>query len=120
DGTVLTQDCPVGLRLLRMRIAKLGGGLAAAIAMLIGSAVALANPWKHLGFTRLRGLEPVAKLSQSVERAQAWLRSLRPTPPPPPGALLMALGGGRIDRDELEEWAQYLKLCGKAKARKAR
>lgn len=32
DGTVLTQDCPVGLRAVRRRLALIGAGLAAGLA----------------------------------------------------------------------------------------
>lgn len=34
DGTVLTQDCPVGLRAVRRRLALIGAGLAAGLGLL--------------------------------------------------------------------------------------
>lgn len=36
DGTVLTQDCPVGLRALRLRLLRAGGAVFALLALLAG------------------------------------------------------------------------------------
>jgi len=40
DGTVLTKDCPVGLRALRLRVSKLAAAMFAAIVSLCGGAFA--------------------------------------------------------------------------------
>jgi hypothetical protein len=71
DGTVITQDCPVGLAKLRKRLAILSGALAASIFLAAGSVLA------RFGFTQESKQTP----AQSV---QNWLKPpVAPTPPPP-------------------------------------
>jgi hypothetical protein len=43
DGTVLTQDCPVGLRTVRQRIIRSVRNVAATIAALVGGAIGLGS-----------------------------------------------------------------------------
>lgn len=55
DGTVLTQDCPVGLRAVRRRLALIGAGLAAGLGLVAaffglrrdGRGVVDPDPWSH-------------------------------------------------------------------------
>lgn len=39
DGTILTRDCPIGLRAIRRQLARLVAGLAAMIALLVGGLI---------------------------------------------------------------------------------
>lgn len=69
DGTLMTQNCPVGLRKLRQRMAWGLGGLAAGFAMLLSSATfGLSGRFG----ARVRRFEPFARLARIVN------------PPPPP------------------------------------
>src|SRR5678815_339909 len=76
DGTMLTQDCPVGLRAARLAAARSMARMAAAISFLVGGAAMLGsgrNPFQ----ARVRQLEPFATISR-------WLA---------PSAPIMPLGG---------------------------
>ncbi len=78
DGTILTRDCPVGLRAVRMRAAKMLGRVAAALGLLLTGGVVMG---RSDGPGRLRTFQPFASLCER----------LAPTATPPPGATL-ALG----------------------------
>jgi len=69
DGTLITSDCPVGLRAVRRRLARAVGALAACFGMLLTAATLGAagrfNPW------RLCDTQPFARIAN-------WLA---PTPP---------------------------------------
>ena len=73
DGTILTRDCPVGLRLVRQRAARAVARVAAAVAFLIGGGLSLAGMRSGRAEARLRQMEPFSTLCR-------WLS---PAPPPP-------------------------------------
>ena len=72
DGTILTQDCPVGLRAIRLKTARALGRVAAALGLMLTGSVVLGRSSESGG--RLRGFAPFAQLCE-------WLA---PTPVPPP------------------------------------
>lgn len=76
DGTVLTQDCPVGLSAARARLRRAGARLAAALGLIVTGSVA-ANVASDPGRQRLRSFRPFSTLA-------AWLV---PAPPPIPPAV---------------------------------
>lgn len=97
DGTVLTQDCPVGVRRKRLRLAgvlAIGSSLAgAAAAMLVGSepeppppAVAIDGPTEYVPMTpETAQPDPVPTVVAPPGTGGHWVAGgLRPTPPPPP------------------------------------
>lgn len=78
DGTVITSDCPIGLRWARMKAAKAAARIAAAAAVLLGGSMTLAR--LSGGHARLRQLQPFATIC-------GWLS---PAPAPVPmGAIAM-------------------------------
>jgi hypothetical protein len=80
DGTILTADCPVGLRAVRARALKAAGRLAAAAALLVSGSLAM-GARRGLWSPRLADLEPFSSI-------RAWVRPAAITPPPPiPGGL---------------------------------
>lgn len=81
DGTVITQDCPVGLRLIHRKVGRAFARIAAATSLLIGGTAAVAVGPRDGRATRLGSLRPFATIRE-------WLS---PTPPPPPltGKILM-------------------------------
>lgn len=79
DGTVITQDCPVGLAAVRRRLARLGVRTAAAIGLLLTGGYFLSTAGRANAQARLRNLEPFVTLRE-------WLS---PTPPPPMGRMIM-------------------------------
>jgi hypothetical protein len=82
DGTILTADCPVGLRAVRARALKAAGRIAAAVALLISGSIAM-GARKGLWSPRLAELEPFSSIRAWVRPAPANI--LRP--PPMPGGL---------------------------------
>jgi hypothetical protein len=86
DGTVLTQDCPIGLARVRAATRRMIGRAAAALAMLIGAAAAAATTSRDTwgGSLRLRAVQPFATLS-------TWLMPAAPLlgPMAPRGRMLM-------------------------------
>lgn len=83
DGTILTADCPVGLRAVRARAIKAAARIAAAVALLISGSITM-GARRGLWSPRLAELEPFASIRQ-------WVRPL-PAPAPPPAGGLMMLG----------------------------
>lgn len=77
DGTVLTADCPIGIRVLRQNAAGAASRIAACLALMFGSAFALAGPRGSAAGARLRQLQPFATICE-------WIS---PSPP------LIPLGG---------------------------
>lgn len=75
DGTLLTRDCPVGLRAARARIAAGIARIAAAAAFLIGGAISLGTGRP----VRLREVQPFSTICE-------WIS---PTPPIPMGKVVM-------------------------------
>jgi hypothetical protein len=74
DGTVLTQDCPVGLRALRRKAAA-GLARAGAAAALLLSTIVTLGAGRPTGWSvRLRQIQPFARVCE-------WIS---PTPIPPP------------------------------------
>ena len=84
DGTVLTADCPVGLRLIRQKTVLALSRVAASIALLLGSAFALGGTRGVAAGVRLRQMEPFATISE-------WI-----SPSPLPVAVPMGGIAGRI------------------------
>ncbi len=95
DGTVLTKDCPVGLRRLRIKAAKAVGRIAAAASFLVGGGIAFGTGQRDGRLPRLSGVEPFTTIrswispraAQSLQgRGQFLMGSVCPAPPPtPPG-----------------------------------
>jgi hypothetical protein len=88
DGTVITQDCPVGLAAARARVRRAVARVAAAFGIFGGAAIAGMNTTTRSqeGPVRLRALNPFVAISE-------WLV---PSPPPMPPAVssrTIVLGG---------------------------
>lgn len=104
DGTIITQNCPVGLAKARARVARAAGRIAAALGLVIGAAAATAGldhngRWAEWGWAiRLSNLSPVQWIRDRVGRSVAppvnyfggGVVELPRWTPPPPGA------GGQI------------------------
>src|SRR4051812_6201736 len=75
DGTVLTRDCPVGLALVRARLAKAVARVSAAAGLLLTSVIMLGE---NAGGERvkLRQMDPFARIV-------AWLNPAAPVAPSP-------------------------------------
>ena len=76
DGTVITKDCPVGLKKVRQRMAILAGGLAASIFLAAGSVLA------RMGFRENVGSTPARAVNQ-------WINPPVPVPQPPSTRMTM-------------------------------
>jgi hypothetical protein len=76
DGTVLTQDCPVGLRLIRKQVVRTAARIAAAAVMLVTGGMALATGTREGRVPRLRSMQPFVMI-------RGWLSPLSPPPPVP-------------------------------------
>jgi hypothetical protein len=88
DGTVLTRDCPVGLALVRAKMARVVARASAVLGLAISSAVLFGDLVRGEP-ARLRNIDPFAKIV-------AWITPAAPLPlampkPPPPGNMM--LGG---------------------------
>src|SRR4051812_34206307 len=84
DGTVLTRDCPVGLALVRARLARTVARMSAAAGLLVTTVIILGA--KSGGEpVRLRQMDPFAKLV-------AWLNPAVPLPLPMAGKVSMLAG----------------------------
>jgi hypothetical protein len=78
DGTIITRDCPVGLKALRARAAWMVARIAAAVGLIVGGALAFGRPTRESP-TALRDRQPFALLT-------SWL-----SPPPVlPGSVPVA------------------------------
>jgi hypothetical protein len=84
DGTVLTRDCPVGLALVRAKLAKVVARLSAAAGLLMTSVVMLGDRVRSEP-VRLRQIDPFAKIV-------AWLNPVTPAALPAPGQISMTMG----------------------------
>jgi hypothetical protein len=81
DGTVLTQDCPVGLAAVKARLRRRVARIAAALGLVAtGGALAAGNATDGSA-ARLRGLRPFSILAE-------WLAPAPPPPLPPPGMMI--------------------------------
>lgn len=83
DGTVMTQDCPVGLVVVRARVRRRLARIAAALGM-VATGGAMAAGGARDSAPRLRALRPFSIIAE-------WLA---PTPPPPPAPVAPPLPGG--------------------------
>ncbi|MCG3130137.1 MAG: hypothetical protein FLDDKLPJ_00885 [Phycisphaerae bacterium] len=70
DGTILTRDCPVGLRAVRIRLVKTLGAVAAVVGLLFSALTALGRGRDTTSSARLSRLQPFsairAKLAPTV------------------------------------------------------
>jgi|ERR1043165_182183 hypothetical protein len=71
DGTVLTQDCPVGLRLIHRRLGRAFARIAGAAALLLGGAATLATGHRDSRAPRFASLQPFAAI-------RGWLSPHQP------------------------------------------
>jgi hypothetical protein len=71
DGTVMTQDCPVGLRAIRVKAARAMTRIGAAAALLLSGGIALGTGSRDNRPARLGSMQPFATIRN-------WLS---PTPP---------------------------------------
>jgi hypothetical protein len=76
DGTVLTRDCPVGLRSARLRLARAVARVAAALAFLVTGAILARSRERMVNMPGLSRVQPFATVID-------WIRP--PKPPPAPG-----------------------------------
>jgi hypothetical protein len=76
DGTILTRDCPVGLRALRAKVRRAAARVAAAIGLLVAGGAAARQGDERVP---LRTRQPFAALS-------SWLA---PPPAPPMGSMIL-------------------------------
>lgn len=84
DGTILTRDCPVGLRAARAKAARAAARLVGALGVVLSAGVLWARgysrPWER---ARLRDAQPFAAICE-------WLSKPLPVPAPPVrGQILM-------------------------------
>lgn len=89
DGTILTRDCPVGLRAARAAGAAALRRVAAAVALVAG-AVLMVGTGRNPGW-RLRNVQPFATVCEWLSPSppppvwgQLVVGRLAPSPPPPP------------------------------------
>lgn len=75
DGTVLTSDCPVGLRRARWMLARMAGVAASIVGACFATAMALGLPGPIV--VRMRDAEPFSRICR-------WLSPPMPVAPPSP------------------------------------
>jgi len=63
DGTIITDNCPVGLRAMRRRLRWTVGVIAAGFALLVGCLTLLGGAHRRTWFTRLRDREPFVRVA---------------------------------------------------------
>jgi len=76
DGTVLTSNCPVGLRAIQKRLRWVGGGVAALLTLFVGSVFARGNG--GLGLNGSLRTRPVVNKLQDVQPFKAVIDVLDP------------------------------------------
>jgi len=88
DGTILTSDCPVGLRAARRRLAMIVSAVAAVCFIALGWGMTLlgSSRGSEFGSRRLRDIEPFRTFMEWID----------PTPPP---MLLGAICIPRLEQD---------------------
>lgn len=93
DGTVITQDCPVGLAAVRAAIRRRVARMTVACGLIIAgiSGLAFGGARSDRNDARLRRFQPFAKISEAVAPAMPpmVMGSICPPPPPPPPAAVM-------------------------------
>jgi hypothetical protein len=85
DGTIMTRDCPVGVRALRRRARRTLARIAAAVGVLLAGGVVLAKGDRG-GASKMRTRQPFAALSAKlapVPPAPAFIMGDIALPPPP-------------------------------------
>jgi hypothetical protein len=82
DGTILTRDCPVGLSLVRRKLARVLGGIAAAFAFIAGGLHALARGERGSQELRLRYFQPFDRMIAWLEPPKTWYEGRMALPPP--------------------------------------
>ncbi len=85
DGTVLTRDCPVGLRSARLRLARAVTRVAAALAFLLTGAVVARSRERMVNMPGLSRVQPFATVID-------WIRPPKPPAPAPPAGALVFQG----------------------------
>ena len=75
DGTILTSNCPVGLRAIQKRLRWIGGGVAALLALFVGSVIARGN---GAGLNGTLRAQPVVNKLQDVQPFKAVIDVLDP------------------------------------------
>ncbi len=86
DGTVITQDCPVGLRRVRLKAARAAGRIGAAAALLITGGLAAATGSREPRLPRLASMRPFSTIRE-------WLS---PTPPVVPSVTVGRMMGEMV------------------------
>ena len=94
DGTVLTADCPVGLRKVHQKAAAALSRIAASIALIASAAFALGGTRGIATGIRLRHMQPFATVCEWISPAPPLVPMggaiavgrVMPTPPPPPNS----------------------------------
>jgi hypothetical protein len=81
DGTVLTQDCPVGLAAVRARVRRRVTRVAAALGLVATGGALAAGSGSDSVPQRLRALRPFSILAE-------WLSPAPPPPSPPIGRMI--------------------------------
>lgn len=82
DGTVMTQDCPVGLRRIRQKAVHAASRVAAAVVMLITGGLAVATGTRDARVPKLRDMQPFATI-------RGWLIPVSAPPPQMMGRMIM-------------------------------
>jgi hypothetical protein len=97
DGTILTQDCPVGLRRARVAlaaalsvaagvvIAMVSGGLGARVSSAHAAAVPAFSELAERAEMFARGLPLIGELIEWLDPSPVMGEIVMPPPPPPPG-----------------------------------
>lgn len=84
DGTVITRNCPVGVRRVRHAIVRLAGSVAAALVLAIGAAAAMGE--------RLRGRSVRVVDTEPYVTLTKLLRTPPAVVPPPPQSQYLEMG----------------------------
>ncbi|MCG3130136.1 MAG: hypothetical protein FLDDKLPJ_00884 [Phycisphaerae bacterium] len=87
DGTILTRDCPVGLRTVRQRLVNTLAGVAAALGLFISALTALGRGRPKLSNSDLAELQPFKAIRDKLTPAVTTVAP--PTPTNWDGAVLM-------------------------------
>lgn len=87
DGTILTQDCPVGLEKLRRRARRIVAKVAAVVFFLVGGfAFARSEMSRSSRFSGLSQIEPIASINRWLNPSPPttqWIMGDMMVPPPP-------------------------------------
>jgi hypothetical protein len=91
DGTIMTQDCPVGRRQRRTRPALVAGLAAAALLILLAPVTSFVSKTSRHRQETTKAVTQCQPLNLGIAWLRQWepfktvLEWLDPTPPPPPG-----------------------------------